>query len=134
MQCPGPVKTLATMSDMTYSRIMSPNHKPLVWLRGEVKSPPFSHAAELEAGYLLRQLQAGLLLSLPHSRPMPSISVRCHELRIVDEGKTWRLIYRIDADAIVLAEVFAKHTQTTPRNAIVNARKRLAVYDKICGE
>jgi hypothetical protein len=78
---------------------MSPNHKPLVWLRGEVKSPPFSNAARLEAGYLLRQLQAGLLLPLPHSRPMPSIGMRCHELRIVDEGKTWRHLWRMMMNA-----------------------------------
>ncbi len=60
--------------------------KPLVWLRGEVKTPPFSHAARLEAGYLLRLLQEGELFGLPHSRPMPVIGPRCHELRITDEG------------------------------------------------
>ena len=113
---------------------MSPNHKPLVWLHGEVKTPPFSQTARLEAGYLLRLLQAGHLLSLPHSRPMPSIRKRCHELRIVDEDKTWRLIYRIDFDAIILAEVFAKKTQATPKYAIANAQRRLAEYDKICGD
>ena len=61
--------------------------KPLVWLRGEVKTPPLSAAARLEAGTLLRRLQAGDKLSTPHSRPMPSIGPRCHELRVVDEGK-----------------------------------------------
>ena len=45
--------------------------KPLVWLRGEVKTPPFSTAARIEAGVLLRQLQGGANLGLPHSRPMP---------------------------------------------------------------
>ena len=33
--------------------------KPLVWLRGEVKTPPFSQAARLEAGYVLRFVAAG---------------------------------------------------------------------------
>jgi hypothetical protein len=47
--------------------------KPLAWLHGEVKTPPFSKAARLEAGFLLRQLQRGELLSMPKSRPMPSI-------------------------------------------------------------
>ena len=47
--------------------------KPLVWLRGRVKTPPFSVGARLEAGLLLRRLQRGDALSLPHSRPMPSI-------------------------------------------------------------
>jgi hypothetical protein len=45
--------------------------KPLVWLKGEVKTPPFSNQARLEAGLLLRRLQQGQGLSLPHSRPMP---------------------------------------------------------------
>ena len=67
--------------------------KPLVWLSGEVKTPPFSTDARLHAGFLLRQLQQGENLSMPLSRPMPSIGVRGHELRILDKDKTWRLIY-----------------------------------------
>ncbi len=47
---------------------------------------------------------------MPHSRPMPSIGPRCHELRIQDQSKTWRIVYRRDSDAIVIAEVFAKTT------------------------
>jgi len=110
---------------------VSPRDKPLVWLAGEVKTPPFSPEARIDAGYLLRQLQAGHGLSLPHSRPMPSIGARCHELRIQDRTKTWRIVYRIDADAIVIAEVFAKTTQTTPKQAILASQQRLRHYDKI---
>jgi hypothetical protein len=58
------------------------NDKPLRWLHGEVKSPPLSQAARLETGWLLRRLQQGENLSLPHSRPLPSLGVRCHELRV----------------------------------------------------
>ena len=43
----------------------------MVWLRGAVKTPPFSAAARLEAGVLLRRLQRGDLLGMPHGRPMP---------------------------------------------------------------
>jgi hypothetical protein len=75
---------------------MSPRDKPLAWLHGEVKTPPFSTAARLEAGHLLRLLQRGHLLSLPHSRPMPVIGPRCHELRVPDGRLTWRTIYRLD--------------------------------------
>jgi len=70
--------------------------KPLVWLEGEIKTPPFSQAARLEAGYLLRKLQQGETLGMPHSRPMPAMGSRCHELRINDESATWRIIYRLD--------------------------------------
>jgi len=108
---------------------MSPKHKPLAWLEGEVKTPPFSGPARLEAGYLLRLLQAGQRLRMPHSRPMPSIGPRCHELRIVDAGKTWRLIYRIDPDAIVVAGIFAKKTAATPYPIVNACRGRLKDYD-----
>ena len=80
----------------------SSEDKPLVWLKGEVKTPPFSPAARLEAGYLLRLLQEGESLGLPHSRPMPSIGARCHELRIHDESGIFRIAYRVDHDAIVI--------------------------------
>jgi len=110
---------------------VSPKDKPLVWLSGEVKTPPFSPDARVETGYLIRQLQAGHNLSMPHSRPMPSIGPRCHELRIQDRTRTWRIVYRIDADAIVIAEVFAKTSQATPKSAIVTSQQRLALYDKI---
>ena len=97
---------------------MSPKDKPLVWLHGEVKSPPFSATSRLEAGFLVRALQQGRTLSLPHSRPMPSIGHRCHELRIADEGKTWRIVYRTDSDAVLIVEVFVKKTTKTPKSVI----------------
>ena len=108
---------------------MAPTDKPLIWLRGEVKTPPFSPTARLEAGWLLRRLQAGEMLGMPHSRPMPSIGQRCHELRVVDAGKTWRLVYRIDAEAIVIADVFQKTTARTPTRVIADCRRRLRLCD-----
>lgn len=108
---------------------MSKEHKPLVWLHGEVKTPPFSQAARLEAGYLLRLLQAGTLLSLPHSRPMPAIGPRCHELRIHDENSTWRIFYRLDPDAIILLAVLEKKTQATPAHILDLCKKRLKRYE-----
>ena len=108
---------------------MSPLDKPLVWLHGEVKSPPFSSVARLETGYLLRKLQAGEMLALPHSRPMPTVGGGCHELRIVDADATWRIIYRLDSDAVVILEVFKKSTAKTPKNVIEVCRRRLKEYD-----
>ena len=34
-----------------------PTRKPLVWLEGEVKTPPFTAEGRIEAGTLLRLLQ-----------------------------------------------------------------------------
>ena len=100
-----------------------------MWLRGEVKTPPFSHAARIEAGYLLRLLQEGESLGLPHSRPMPIIGTRCHELRINDAGGTFRIIYRTDADAVVILDVVKKKTEHTPLSVIEWCRRRLRDYD-----
>jgi len=102
--------------------------KPLVWLKGEVKTPPFSSQARLEAGLLLRRLQQGQGLSLPHSRPMPAIGRQCHELRISDRDKTWRIIYHVASDSIVILDVFSKKTQTTPVQTVEVCQKRLAAY------
>ena len=108
---------------------MSPKDKPLVWLRGRIKSPPLSDAARLEAGFLLRRLQQGAKLSLPQSRPMPSIGKRCHELRIDDKNVTWRIMHRIDPDAIVILDIFDKKTRETPRRVIDDCQKRIRQYD-----
>jgi phage-related protein len=77
---------------------------------------------------LLRRLQQGELLSLPHSRPMPDIGRGCHELRIVDEARTWRIVYGIEHDAIVILEVFSKTTRATPDAILRVCRKRMAQY------
>ena len=104
---------------------MSPKDKPLVWLHGEVKSA----AARLEAGFLLRALQQGRTLSLPHSRPMPLIGRRCHELRITDEDRIWRIVYRTESDAVLIIEVFSKKTTKTPKSVIETSIARLRNYD-----
>ena len=109
---------------------MSPHDKPIVWLHGEITTPPFSSNARIEAGYLLRQIQKGTKLSLPQSRPMPSIGPNCHELRINDENLTWRIIYRIYADMILILEVFEKKTSKTPKSIIDVCKHRIKIYEK----
>ena len=71
----------------------------------------------------------GERISLPRSRPMPSMGVRCHELRIDDENKKWRIVYRIDEDAIVILDVFEKKTQKTPKKVIDNCKSRIRLYE-----
>jgi len=102
--------------------------KPLVWLHGEVKTPPFSREARREAGFLLRRLQLGDALRLPHSRPMPSLGGACHELRVMGEGLSWRIVYALEDDAIVILEVFAKKTGRTPKKVLDSCRLRLRRY------
>ncbi len=113
--------------DIQYSGMES--DKVLIWLHGQIKTPPMSPEARIEAGYLLRRLQRGEKLSMPHVRPMPNVDKRCFELRIRDVNVTWRIVYRTDADAIVIVDVFGKKTRTTPDTVIKSCRKRLKEYD-----
>jgi phage-related protein len=76
----------------------------------------------------------GESLGLPQSRPMPSIGARMHELRINDRGKTWRIIYRQDPDAIIIADVFSKKTRKTPQHVIATCQEGLKRYDQIAGD
>lgn len=103
--------------------------KRIVWLNAEIKTPPFSPESRLEAGMLLRRLQVGDVLAMPESRPMPSIGKSCHELRVRDAAHNWRIVYRIDRDAIVVTGVFAKKSQTTPKGEIETCQARLGRYD-----
>jgi len=79
---------------------------------------------------LLRQLQDGESLGMPHTRPMPSIGPRCHELRVRDKDQNWRIVYRLDTDAIVIVTVFAKAAQQTPKRVIDDCQRRLRAYDE----
>jgi len=91
--------------------------------------------ARVEGGVLLRRLQRGEQLSMPESRPMPSIGPRCHELRIDDtaQKKEWRIIYYVGRLAIAVLEVFPKDTRATPVEVIRQCKRRLAEFRKVDG-
>src|SRR5690348_8786887 len=112
------------------SKAVAPADKPLYILHGTIKTPPMSSQARMDVGFHLRRVQAGELLSMPLSRPMPSIGAGCHELRIADEehGIDWRIIYSIDDLAILVLEVFEKKTQATPEAVKRACRERLRRY------
>lgn len=59
---------------------------------------------------------------------MPSVARGCHELRIVDQGASWRILYFTDTDALVILEVFSKKTKTTPKRVIEVCTARLRAY------
>jgi len=78
----------------------------------------------------MRRLQQGETLSLPQSRPMSGIGPQCHELRINDPDRTWRIVYHLEPDAVVILDVFSKKTATTPQATLQTCRKRLAAYQR----
>jgi phage-related protein len=61
---------------------------------------------------------------------MPGIGLQCHKLRIYDGDRAWRLVYHVAADAIVVLEVFAKKSQTTPKAVLEMCRKRFRAYQQ----
>ena len=65
---------------------------------------------------------------------MPVVGPRCHELRIQDRDVTWRIMYRVDSDAVIIAEVFAKKTSATQHHVIDICKERLRKYDKAAKE
>jgi phage-related protein len=93
----------------------------------------FSQAARLEAGLLLARLQEGEMLAMPVSRPLPTLASRCHELRIKDGAMNWRIVYRLDSDAVLILEVFLKKTRRTPTEVLNACKARMRQYDSLCG-
>lgn len=106
------------------------DERPVVWLRGGIKTPPFTVAGRREAGALLRALQEGEAIGMPRAKPMPGIGPRCLELRVRDGDHNWRVVVRVDPDAVVVVDIFAKRTVATPKAVIAACRRRLARYDQ----
>jgi phage-related protein len=79
-------------------------------------------------------LQEGESIGMPHSRPMPAIGPRCHELRIRDENRIWRVVYRLDPDAIVVVAVFPTTTRATSKHDFSGCKARLKSYDAMARE
>jgi phage-related protein len=107
-----------------------PASRPVVWLRGEIKTPPFTAEGRQEAGMLLRLLQQGEQLRMPQAEPVPDIGKRCGALRVRDAEHNWRIMYRVDPDAILILEVYSKKTRKIPDEIIVRCQQRLKLYDE----
>ena len=72
------------------------------------------------------RLERGHLLSLPLSRPMPSIGSGVHELRFRDRSGIYRVIYFLAGSSrIWFLHAFKKTTQKTSPQDIAVAKERL---------
>jgi phage-related protein len=103
--------------------------KPLVWLHGQIKTPPFTPEGRQEAGMLLRFLQVGERLQMPQAESLPSVGPRCGALRVRDAERNWRIVYRIDSDAVLVLEVYPKKTRKIPDEVMERCRARMKQYD-----
>ena len=105
--------------------------KPLAWLHGEIKTPPFTIEGRKEAGDLLRLLQEGASLRMPLAEPLPIIGPRCGSLRVRDGRHNRRIVFRTDPDAVLILEVYAKKTRKIPQEVIDRCRRRAIAYDDV---
>ncbi|MEO6488283.1 MAG: type II toxin-antitoxin system RelE/ParE family toxin [Thermoanaerobaculia bacterium] len=73
-------------------------------------------------------LQEGERPGMPDSRPMPAIGSGCHELRVLDGDVSWRILYGLTSDGVVILEVFSKKSRATPKSVLDVARRRWKEY------
>ena len=118
------------MSDLTYRRLPEPERQAARLASRRDQDAAVFGGGEDRTGYLLRLLQKGQVLAMPHSRPMPVVGPRCHELRIRDAEADWRIVYRAHADTVVILAVFRKTTRATPKPVIDACIRRLREYDR----
>ena len=86
----------------------------------------FPIAAKEDLADALALLDEGINLSMPLSRPMPSIGSGVHELRLKDRSGAYRVVYFIRKQAdIFLIHAFHKKSQQTPKENIELAKQRL---------
>ena len=79
-----------------------------------------------EIGKTIFDLQKGAKLSMPFSRPMPSVAAGVEELRIKDRSGAYRVFYFVKLEtAVVILHAFQKKTAKTPPHEIELARARL---------
>jgi hypothetical protein len=67
----------------------------------------FTEEGRKEAGDLLRLFQEGEMVGMPHAELLPIVGPRCGALRVRDGHHNWRIMYRVDPDAILVLEVYA---------------------------
>ena len=95
-------------------------------LKAMQKFPSFSLVQAKEA---FAFLESGEKLSMPLSRPMPTIWPGCHELRINDKRGIYRIFYVIVVKGIIfIPHCFHKKTQKTPQSEIDLAQRRIKEF------
>ena len=79
-----------------------------------------------ELGFLIYRLQLGEILRMPFSRPMPTLSQGCHELRAKGEDGNYRVFYYINIkEEVLIFHAFKKKTPKTPQKDLDQGKKNL---------
>jgi phage-related protein len=114
---------IANVSDSGHNGIVKPiDFHPRVLEFIRVQAVPIRR----QIGEALRDLQKGISLGMPLSRPMSVIAPGVRELRVRDETTLVRVFYATaKTEAIVVFHAFQKKSQQTPVREIELARRRL---------
>jgi phage-related protein len=92
--------------------------------RKEIRS--FPELIRLAAGQAIWDLQRGIRLSMPLSRPMNAEGPGVEELRFRDSTGAYRVFYYLrSARGVLVIHAFVKKSQKTPPEEIKTARRRL---------
>jgi phage-related protein len=77
-------------------------------------------------GKAIMELQYGITLKMPLSKPIPSISKGVFEIRLKDKDGIYRVfcLTKVE-DKVLVFHAFQKKTQKTPKKDIDLAKKRL---------
>ncbi|MGC4095857.1 MAG: type II toxin-antitoxin system RelE/ParE family toxin [Nitrospira sp.] len=85
-----------------------------------------SPTVKREIGEALRDIQKGVHIGLPLSKPMPVVASGVHELRVKSAGTAVRVFYLVKlADTVIVFHGFYKKTQKTPVHEITVGQHRL---------
>jgi phage-related protein len=93
----------------------------------------FPEDARRKTGKAIRDLQRGLVVQMPLSRPMPSVGVGVAEIRAREPTGIYRTFYYLKSKrGVIVFHAFVKKTQKTPQHEIKLARQRLMemLYDE----
>ena len=86
----------------------------------------FPKTARHELGEAILDMQHGAILSMPLSRPMPTVGLGVHELRVRDAAGIYRAFYVLKSQRGVLVfHAFEKKTQKTSKQDMKIGQKRL---------
>ena len=82
-----------------------------------------------QIGEALRDIQKGLIPTMPLNKPMPSVAKGVYEIRVKDGARKVRVFYMVKIeDYILVFHAFEKKTQKTPVHEIELGKKRLKEF------
>ncbi len=112
---------------MSQIRDATPSIRPAIFhsaARAAIRAFPGDVKQSL--GKAIWELQKGVKLGMPLSKPMPSVASGVEELRVKDASGACRAFcYCRSALGILVFHAFQKKTQKTPKADIALGRKRL---------